>query len=389
MKPIRWFSLISLVVCIALPPGIAFAAPASSSPPAATYHFEWTDGSSLSGEAIIKNGISYVGVDAIAEAMVFSRVIWSNEHRVKFDGFRTSFTITIGKDIGAINDVPVSVGGIPFKKDNQIFVPAKFVFKALRGTKLSCDPKQHIVAATGLRKDAGARMYYSRLTFKVDYETGILTIMDNLEEIERKLADLGSPLHGIVTYNFHRTEGGLLLLKITDNYGEPHVNYQEFQVVIKNRGLIRQSRAQYYNRYANNASFYDKTIVLTDGRQLRLIEDGTGNVLEKIDLVKLGGEDDNYFVEAIDDEFLLLRANKSGMLKLYDRRTKEIVLLYKQLLDPSLFEIVENYTQPMIGAGDYLVFDKREGNTLIFRNDAPYLSEKERGVQYRYELAKP
>jgi len=375
-----------LVIALALPVFAPSSANAAKLP-SPTYRLEWTDGTTLTGEAIVKQGVSYIGMDAIVDTMPLSSHILPKEHKVKYEGFRTSFTITISKSNGELNGKAVKLGGTPFSKGGQIFVPAKFLVTALRGSKVSWDPKQQIVSATGLRKDLGARIPYSRLTFSLDFETGELTLKDNVEGIERKLTDL-APILGNLTYSFRRTKGGLLLLTLTDNYGEPHIHYQQYQIVLKNRGVIRQSSAYFYERVPQKDISYGDTIVLTNGKQLRLIEDVTGRVMEKLDLVRIGGEKDNYYVEGMDEDFLLLRANQTGMLKLYDRRTKETVLLYKQLLDPSLFEITENYTEPLVGPGDYLIFIKREGDQLLFRNEAPYLKEEERSVIYSYKLAK-
>ncbi|MFD0671883.1 stalk domain-containing protein [Cohnella sp. GCM10027633] len=383
MKPLRTLVLLILASLVALPATASAANNASTSPSAATYRFEWTDGTVLTGAAAVKNGVSYIGMEAIVQTMIFSRVIWLNERKVKYDGFRTDFTISIGKLAADIGGKPVTLAGAPFKIGEDIYVPASFLLEALRGTKLAWDPKLRVVTATGLRKDAGARIAYG---IAIDYETGTLTRGNNADGSERKLAELGMPIRGSMSYEFRRTEGGLLLLTIMDDYGEPHIHNQLFQIVLKNGGLIRQSSAYFHERGPRIDISYGNTIVLTNGKQLRLIEDGTGNVLEKIDLTKIGGENDNYFVEGIDEDFLLLRANKSGMLKLYDRRTQEVVLLYKELLNPSLFEITETYTQPMVGAGDYLTFVKREGDALLFRNEAPYVSEEQRMVIHRFEL---
>lgn len=69
-----------------------------------------------------------------------------------------------------------------------------------------------------------------------------------------------------------------------------------------------------------------------DGNTLRFIQDGTGNVIDTLDLVKLGGEEDAYYVEGIDKEIILLRGNQNGLLTLINRQTGERTLLYKELL---------------------------------------------------------
>lgn len=111
-----------------------------------------------------------------------------------------------------------------------------------------------------------------------------------------------------------------------------------------------------------------------DGNTLRFIQDDTGNVIDTLDLVKLGGEEDAYYVEGIDKEIILLRGNQNGLLTLIDRQTGERTLLYKELLTAKDQEYAENNDVPF--KGDTLKFIKRSGDKLYFINDSPLTGKK-------------
>jgi hypothetical protein len=207
------------------------------------------------------------------------------------------------------------------------------------------------------------------MKFAIEGKSGDVYVTDS-KGVQRQLAKLGIPIREYLNIGFQKTKGGLLVLNLYDNYGEPHLNNQIFTLVMKDGKAIQQSSVHYWNRLEQNVSMVNDQLVLIDGKTLRLIEDGTGEVVETIDLVKLGIEDDNYFVEYFDKDVFLLRANKSGILKLVDRDTETVTVLYKELLDAKQQEYVETNDMPYIG--DFLRFIKREGDMLLFKNEFPY-----------------
>ncbi|MDH6369336.1 hypothetical protein M2444_001114 [Paenibacillus sp. PastF-3] len=111
--------------------------------------------------------------------------------------------------------------------------------------------------------------------------------------------------------------------------------------------------------------FTENHISIING--IRLIEDGTGNVTEKIDLTTLGDISDNYLVEGMDEDYLMIRSNQQGFLMMIDRKTGTKTLLYKELLDVEQQKYAETNDLPYYG--DNLKFLKREGDALLFNND--------------------
>lgn len=79
-----------------------------------------------------------------------------------------------------------------------------------------------------------------------------------------------------------------------------------------------------------------------------MIEDGTGKVTETINLNTLGGNSDNYLVEGMDEDFLLIRSNQQGFLIMIDRKTGAKTLLYKALFDVEQQKYAETNDLPFL-----------------------------------------
>lgn len=205
---------------------------------------------------------------------------------------------------------------------------------------------------------------YGGLIYQLNQEGKLYTT--NAKGTKKLIYDFKKETFSKPFYQFTKTKKGLLIINISDYYGEPMLNKQTFTVVMKNGAVIRQAYAKYYNRHEENAllTVDQKELVLTDGKKLRVVEDGSGEVIQTYDLKKLGGEDDDYFVEAVDKEYILIRPNHKGLLTYIDRSTRKSTLLYKQLLNAADQEYAELNDIPFYG--DQIKFTERKGNTLTF-----------------------
>lgn len=348
----------------------------------AYYRFSWENGGDLSGGAIVKNGTTYV--PALIAQMAGMTLHWDKTHkRAKFEGYGKKAAVRVGSKTGFVDSHLVDVGGAPFLYEEELYLPAQFIIQTLEGGSIRWDAQHYLVSASGLHTYAGVSQTYAGNTYSIVKKTGDLFVMGR-NGVQTKIANLGSQLNDGVTMDFKKTPEGLLLVTILDNYGEPHINNHVFTLILKNGAVIRQSDVGYWNRFTNNVTQYGNHLLLTDGKLLRIIEDGTGIVTQTLNLVKLGGEDDNYFIEGIADDFLLIRPNNSGLLTLVDRNSGGSVKLYDKLLDADDIEYVTTNDVPY--KGDYLKYVKRNGPTLYFKNNSPMLKDDK---LYSYSLPVP
>jgi len=351
-----------LIFALLLPTSVSAAAQAS-------YEFNWEWGGRESGAALVKNGVTFVASDSVAVGAGLE-VKWDKTgKRAQYDGWNKSIAVRVGSKTGVLDGKMVKLEGAPFLFEKRLYMPARFVVGALGGGNVTWDAKAKTIKADRLKTFKQYIYSYEGSTYTIEPRKGILYVKEGKGAL-RELAKLGESLHDYLTFEFQKTPGGLLVLNLEDNYGEPHINNQLFTLVIKNGKVIQQSNVYYFKRFEQNVTQADGQLLLNNGKTLRLIEDGTGKVIETIDLVALGGEDDNYFIEYFDKDVFLLRANKNGILKLVNRESMTATVLYKELLGDKQQENVETNDLPYFG--DFLKLIKREGDILYFKNGFPY-----------------
>ncbi|MNO26968.1 hypothetical protein D3C76_168290 [compost metagenome] len=331
-------------------------------------------GGTIGGPALLKNGVIYVDVRGIADHAGLKMEWDKSGKRALFKGWTKSFAVRIGSQSGVLDGKTVDLGGTPFKsKEDSIYVPARFIVKAFEGSNLHLDPTTNTLLADDLKTYNVYTEVYGGRTYTLVKANGDLYVSQGKDTVI-KLTSLqtGFDWAGMT---IEKTPGGLLVIKISDSFGEPHINTREITLIFKNGALLRKATLVYQFRGDADLKPYDDNLILHDGNTLRFIQDGTGNVIGTLDLVKLGGEEDAYYVEGIDKDILLLRGNQKGLLTLIDRKTGEQTLLYKELLTAKDQEYAENNDVPY--KGDTLKFVKRSGDKLYFLNDSPLTGKKE------------
>ncbi|MGO4344593.1 copper amine oxidase N-terminal domain-containing protein [Paenibacillus sp. MCAF9] len=359
----KWsIAAVILVFALLLPTTVSAASQAS-------YEFNWDSGIRSYGGALVKNGVTFVSMDSVGGGAGLE-VKWDKAgKRAQYDGWNKSIAVRLGSKTGILDGKMVKLESAPFLYEKNVYLPVRFVVGALGGDHITWDAKSKTIKADHLKTFKQYIYSYDGLTYTVEPKKGIVYVTDG-KGVRRELAKLGESIHEYLTFKFQKTPGGLLVLNLEDNYGEPHLHNQLFTLVMKGGKVIQQSSVYYFRRLEQNVTLADGQLLLNDGNTLRLIKDGTGEVIETIDLVSLGGEDDNYFIEYFDKDVFLLRANKNGILKLVNREGMTTTVLYKELLGAKQQEYVETNDLPYLG--DYLKFIKREGDILYFKNGFPY-----------------
>lgn len=333
---------------------------AASSP---TYELVLDSGSIIEGKAVIKQGVSYLPLLQISKDLSLSATLDQSGKRVTVLSPSMNLAVRLNSKQAVVNGKGITMPAASFKNGQDIYVPASFLVTAMQGDGLTYDRLAKKLSATGIYSGNDSSVY-GGLRYEISREGKLFTT--SAKGKKTQLYDFKKEIYNQPVYQFTKTAQGLIILNISDYYGEPMLNKQNFTVVIKNGAVIRQSYVKYYNRFEENAvlSVDKKEIVLTDGDHLRILEDGTGRISQTYDLKTLGGEDDIYFVEAVDKEYLLIRPNKKGLLTYIDRITGERTLLYKQLLGKADQEYAEINDVPYFG--DQIRFTGRKGDTLTF-----------------------
>lgn len=356
----RLWLLVPVILTVLLFPAMSSAA--------STAYFKYTyeGGGQATTSALLKNGTVYVSAGIMESAGL--KVTWDKpQKRATFQGWQKSAVVTIGSKTAILDGKVISLSGVPFRYKEELYIPARFLVETLGGQTVGWDSRHALYTATGIHSYESASAEYGGVTYFVDKKNGKLYAATPAGGT-RLMANLGSQLYDMVNFEFQKTDKGLIYLTISDVYGEPHINNKWYTLIIKDGMVIRQASVGYWMRFGDNVKMYGSSLLLTNGKTLRVIEDGTGKVAQTLDLVKLGGENDSYLLEGMDDDFLLIRPNQKGLLMLIDRNTGEKTQLYKELLDPAQQEYAETNDLPFYG--DQLQFIRREGNTLEFENGA-------------------
>ncbi|WP_068603596.1 stalk domain-containing protein [Paenibacillus swuensis] len=345
------------------------------------YTLRWDNKSTNDGKAVVHQGVVYVPVLQTLSSSGLKLTWDNNGRRAAFDSWKKKFAVRVGSSAGMLDGKLADVGGAPFKYQEELYIPIRFLARAIESDALRWDAKTRTITAHGLNTYRSYSAKHGGLTYIVEPKESALYVVDR-QGREKKLAKLGAPIYEYLSFRFRTTPGGLLQLTLNDNYGEPHINNRTFSVIMKDGAVIHQSHVHYWMRFQENVGHVNNQLLITDGHTLRLIEDGTGAETETLDLQKLGGEKDEYFVEGMDEDILLIRPNDSGILMLIDRKFGTNTALYKKLLSKEEQEYVEVNDVPY--RGDHLTFVKRSGDVLYFKNKSPFTENKDEYLTYKW-----
>ncbi|AIQ46328.1 hypothetical protein R70723_10900 [Paenibacillus sp. FSL R7-0273] len=307
--------------------------------------------------------------------------------RATFSGWEKSFAVRLGSSAGVLDNVTVNIGGTPFIARDELYLPAKFLVKALEGGTVRWDATTRSLLANGLHMYRGYSETYKGTRYSVSFDSGDLYISSG-NGAKQKLAHLGRGLD-LVDLTFEDTPGGLTVLQVRNSYGEPHLYAEYYTYLLKNGALMRQAHTDFHTTFDEPALWSGDRLLMNDGQTLRLIEDGTGAVKETVDLPKLmrtGVTRDVYYnVEAFYSDVALIRPGDTAFLTAVDRSTGTQTLLYEQLPAADSKWILDQWDSMF--PGDDLRFEGRSGNELTLR--AYNLGPENKDTQFIYTLPAP
>lgn len=363
--------------------------------PVTTYEFNYAQDKnnhygSSSGATITRNGVTFIEVEELLVGRLGLKLQWNQSRKqATFNGFMKNIVLRIGSRTATVDGKPITMNAVPFTTQNpttkqkEIYVPIRSVVALLGGHSLHVDPQKHVIIADQLQAFNVITDVYQGDTYTMRKINGDLYRSHHNNQ-PVKIASIHTALDFFEFSNIDvsSTPKGLQIVHIQNASGEPHIYHEDFTMIFKNGSLIRQSSMDYHLNKHTNSTMYNGNLILSDGQTLRIIEDGTGNVLENIDLVKMAGKKDSYVVESLQSDIVLLRAISDSHLTLINRKTGQSTVLYKELLTAKQQELVDPTTVPF-GIDDRLTYIKRNGNTFYFT----YAKGSEDEQQLTYTLS--
>ncbi|MED5018047.1 copper amine oxidase N-terminal domain-containing protein [Paenibacillus chibensis] len=260
--------------------------------------------------------------------------------------------------------------------NGRVYVPLRFFSEAI-GAGVDWNSSKRRVAithATEYVKGGGVN-----LTVWLNRKTGDIYTAYPFEAVPVASGKLNVDLQEFVNIDAQYLNGGGIMVYVTDNYGEPHVHTAVYTAFIKNKQIVKQTNAKYFQRYKKSVYTFKGKPALHDGKTLTLLDEN-GMVTKEYNLQELGGKDEVYSVLTISDKYLLIRPNTTGLLTLINLKDNSATLLYKELLTPEEQEYSERNDVPYYG--DELNFDGESPvGTLNFSYYSPF-SSKERQLKY-------
>lgn len=347
-------------------------ASSSSFPTTYTFYLANDPKDFIVNPTMIQNGTIFVDIRKLAQDAGLTFAWDSTGQRASLNGFMKKAAIRLGSRTAMLDGKTVTLSAAPFKSKEKrnnveaVYVPILFAVQLLGGDHIEIDRQQVHVKAHNINFYDVITDVYQGSTYTLKKYGGDLYVAHG-KKAPVKLVSLGINFDS-VNMEFESTAGGLLILTINDAYGEPHIHNQQVKLIFQKGKLIRKAYADFTTINDSDITTYQGKIVLSDGKILRMIEDGTGNVVDQLDLVKLGGgSNEKYAVEALYDDAILMRTASKGRLLLIDPNTNQTITLYKELLDTSWQkQIGEDVDIDSFGSGDYLQFDKRVNDTFYF-----------------------
>lgn len=282
LKIKKWKNAIAVILMISvlLPLG------AQKSDAASKYvelELQWEDGRISHIETLLKDGVTYASFFSLGSS---AGLLWKMEGDdvAVLTRDQKRIVVHMGSKIAEVDGRKVDMGREPVWYISHLYVPIQFLASALDGEVANRDTKTGKVTVTGLHNYTdtfyGSMMGYSYVirAARGDLEiTNAVTGQKN--SIPLGIKDINVNTHDL-SLQFKRTPENLLIV-IIEYSNRKTGEYDLYALVFKNKGLIRKSVAHGLMEQHEWLKS-DGTIQLIDDHNIRMIDDGSGNVLEVI-----------------------------------------------------------------------------------------------------------
>jgi hypothetical protein len=316
----------------------------------------------------LQNGAVYLPLRETV-GMLNSRTTWFAEgKRIAVHHPAAHIEMKLSSKEATVNGRPYTLQASPKNVNGVVYVPVRFVSEAL-GAKVRWIPQEHRVDigfdTKYLYAEKGTRGYW------IDRKSGELFVSENGEAAKR-VADTNVKIEEFGVLTIETLSPSVDLLKVTDNYGEPHLNDDIYKMVLAGGTLALETKVHYWGIHPirNVEKTADGHVLLIDGATLYEVDE-TGTTVAIHDLRALTGyEDDAFQVEYYDDEVMAVRPHYTGWLTLIDRGTNKAVKLIDAFATEEQLKVYSEISgsDPGFAEWDGLTIVGREGDTLKLKH---------------------
>lgn len=270
--------LIIFMISVVLPLGAQHSEAASKY---VELELQWEDGRTSHIETLHKDGVTYGSFFSLGSG---AGLQWEmkNDNMAVLKRDKKQIIVHMGSRIAEVDGRKVDMGREPVRYISHLYVPIRFLASALDGEVSNRDTKTGKVTVTGLNnyKDTfyGSMMGYSYMISAANGDLEITGVYSGHKTtIPLGIKDINMNTHDLVL-DFKWTPKNLLIVTI-DYSNRKTGEYDLYSLVFKNQGLIRKSVAHGLKEQ-HEILKQDGTIHLIDDKNLRIIDDGTGKVLD-------------------------------------------------------------------------------------------------------------
>lgn len=326
----------------------------------------------------IKDGTVFLPVRDMGE-LLGTVVFWiSSSKTVTMTYPGLTVKLDYNAKTATVNGKAVKLSASPQMIKGRIYVPMRFLSEAT-GAKVDWKASTRTVSLTHSQKYAQGIGVNTSVW--VNRETGDLYVARPFEQVPVHAGKIQADFKEYLSLSAVETSKGSMVVTLLDNYGEPHVHYDIYGVLIRDNKIVSQKKANYFQRYEENAIYYqsynedkntyEEFTMLTDGRILTVF-DSNGKVVMEHNLQELTGKDENHSVLGAGQGYLVVRPNQTGFATLIDLEKKTAVPLYDKFLNGEDLEYAKLNDVPY--HGDLLTYLGEDTSTglLQFGYDSPF-----------------
>lgn len=321
-------------------------------------------------------GVLFIPLKEVSEQLHLQLTI-PGKNELYINSPKQSVRITVGQS-RAVNakGTVLKLEAAPVVKKGVTYVPASLITKGF-SIPLKYDSKSGLTTTFG-SQGGYAYTAVGNVLFWVNRDYGTL-LMGKAGTTPVQVGRLPVENLELLSISAHRINSSTYVADITNDYGEPHIHQERYRVLIQDNKILKDSKTSHSNfagiNYSRDQLSYKGNIAMMNGSTLELVHP-TGKTVKTYNLAELTGVDDQFIIEAIEGDFLLVRPYKQATLYVVHPAGSTAKLIYPELLDADSKDMIEEYPSNEVGYfGDGLTYKGYANGKLSFDFKNPFLGK--------------